>query len=139
MEIEGHRPGKELNEGKTEKALHEWVYRTQYTDINKLFGCSGQLFCSSLPLRTNAFLDPDFIRGFVLDVARAAADATNSPYQTELLFSVIHQARDFYRNLPPQKRYPGGSLAQKQDDPDDDDVVSIAGLEIGALDDRLED
>ena len=136
-EIEGRTPGRDLDDAKTERSLHEWVYRTQYTDINKLFGCSGQLFCSALPLRSNTLLDPDFITEFVLCVAQAAADALSSPYHLEILFSVIHEARYFYRNLPPQKRYPGGSGMSQTGD-EDEDVVSIGGLEIGEIGEESE-
>ena len=107
VQCDGPHPGPHL----TERTMREWVNRYQFMDVNKLFGCCGQLFGSNIPL--SGSVDDKKLDMLVQQTAYAIHDHCHKPMQVELMFSLINGLRNHYRHVAevkgPKKRYTGSN------------------------------
>ena len=86
-----------------ERTLHHWVHQYQYAEVNKLFGCCGQLFTSTLPLDPSDEVDKELVE----DVVGVMQESLCLPQQVEMFFCIVSCCRDGYRKWPSKKKYAG--------------------------------
>ena len=92
------------------KALESWVHFHQYEDVNKLFGCMGQMFTQTLPLRADELGEDT--RVSVVRMCEAITQHIHKPYDVALFFSVVKSVRYHYRREERpngNKKYAGSS------------------------------
>ena len=101
--------GKQSSASAVQKALLTWVPWQQYADVNKLFGCLGQMFTQGIPLRGTP--GPTH-RDYITTIAAVIQRHIQSPYDVALFFCIIKSIRSHYRkeeNPHKRKKYKGSS------------------------------
>ena len=77
-----------------QRALQSWVPFQQVEDINKIFGCMGQMFTQTMPLRGQ--LSKENCES-VKDICDAIIQHIHCPKDVSVLFSVLKTIRCHYR------------------------------------------
>ena len=92
-----------------EKSLRMWLDPDRYRDINRIFGCCGQLFCSTLPLSKVAEVVDYRLTYATSTVAHVLMEHMHSR-DVALFFAAVATIRRVYRqmaNAHPKKKYRG--------------------------------